>query len=300
MRIAITGASGMLGTELVNVLVPQHEVYGLDLHNPAKVLSHARYEVIDITETQRAYKIISRINPELIIHAAADKDVDGGEKDKDTIFRINALGTRNIALAAQRFDASILYISTDYVFDGSKKEPYTEFDQPHPLSNYGWSKYWGELYVQWLVRRFYIVRTSRLFGGREGNFVQAILAKAQANQKLRVVDDQIGSPTYIVDLAQALAYLIKLQEEITTGLYGIWHITNSGSCSWYEFAQEIIKASGLRNTVEKISSQTLTQAPRPAYSVLDNYNWKLHGFPAQASWQDALKQYLTEGSSEHR
>lgn len=296
MRIVVTGACGMLGTELLILLADTHEVFALDMRVPTLAVPGVSYQSLDVTDTKKTYEFISRLNPELVIHTAAETNVDNSEHNSERVFCINALGTRNVALACQRFDAGLMYISTDYVFDGQKREPYKEIEQPHPLNTYGWSKYWGELYVQWLVRRFYIVRSSWLFGAYGRNFVEAILSQVRSNHELKVVDDQLGSPTYAVDLAQALVQLVSSHKETGTGLYGLWHITNSGSCSWYEFAQEILRLSGHPQRIGRATSQEIKRpAVRPGYSVLDNFNWRLHGFSALPRWSDALKRYFNEG-----
>lgn len=293
MRIVITGASGMLGTDLLQALVGEHELIGLDNRKPLIELPNIKYQLLDLTDTQATYEIVTRINPELVIHAAAYTNVDGAESDQEQAYRINSLGTRNIALACQRFDAALIYISTDYVFNGQKKEPYLEIDTPNPLGTYAKSKYWGELYTQWLVNRFMIIRSSWLFGKQGKNFVAAIQSQLQNKHGLRVVNDQFGSPTYTVDLAEAIKQLVAANQQLTTGLYGIWHITNAGSCSWFDFAREIIKQVGVKVTIEPISTQQVQRpAARPQNSVLDNFNWRLHNFPLLPTWQDALRRYL--------
>jgi dTDP-4-dehydrorhamnose reductase len=295
MRIVITGASGMLGTDLLQALAGDHELTGLDNRKPLIELPNTKYQLLDITDTKATYEVVTRINPELVIHAAAYTNVDGAESDQEQAYRINSLGTRNVALACQRFDAALIYISTDYVFNGQKKEPYLEIDRPDPLGTYAKSKYWGELYTQWLVNRFMIIRSSWLFGKHGKNFVAAIQSQLQNKHGLKVVNDQFGSPTYTVDLAEAIKQLLATNQQLSTGLYGIWHITNSGSCSWYEFAREIVKQSGAKDSVEPISTQQANRlAPRPNNSVLDNFNWKLHNFPLLPTWQDALKRYLKQ------
>lgn len=311
MRIAITGASGMLGTDLLQTLAGEHELYGLDIRKPLFEVSDSRYQILDITNTIETYDTITRINPELVIHAAAYTNVDGAESEQEQAYRINSLGTRNIALACQRFDAALIYISTDYVFNGQKKEPYLEIDQPDPLGTYAKSKYWGELYTQWLVSRFMIIRSSWLFGKKGKNFVEAIRSQVITKHSLQVVNDQFGSPTYTVDLAEAIKRLLTINNpcplqkslagtaptfagrELSTGLYGIWHITNSGHCSWYDFAREIVKQIGAKEDVSPVSTHQVNRpAARPKNSVLDNFNWKLHDFPLLPTWQDALKRYL--------
>jgi dTDP-4-dehydrorhamnose reductase len=304
MRIAVTGASGMLGTDLLQTLAGEHELYGLDIRKPDHQMSpstgtlagrNIRYQILDITKTKETYDTITSINPEIVIHAAAYTNVDKAESDQEQAYRINSLGTRNVALACQRFDSALIYISTDYVFNGQKKEPYVEIDKPDPLGTYAKSKYWGELYTQWLVNRFMIIRSSWLFGKHGKNFVAAIQSQMKNKHSLKVVNDQIGSPTYTVDLAGAIKQLLTINNQLSTGLYGIWHITNSGSCSWHDFAKEIVKQLGAKENVEPVGTQQVNRpAVRPRNSILDNSNWKLHNFPLLPTWQDALKRYLKQ------
>ncbi|MEK6666086.1 MAG: dTDP-4-dehydrorhamnose reductase [candidate division NC10 bacterium] len=276
MKILITGAGGMLGRALRETLSLEHDVVAL---------ARAELDVTDLPKTRAA---LARAKPQAVIHAGARTDVDGCERDPDHAWRVNALGSRNVAVACQEAGAACCYISTDYVFDGEKPDPYTEFDAPNPISCYGASKLAGERYVQTLTPRHWIVRSSWLFGPGGKNFVKTILTKARAGEELRVVDDQVGSPTYADDLARAISRLIS------GPYYGVWHVTNSGSCSWYRFAAAILEAAGLRGTrLEPISSKDLQRpAPRPRNSVLRNYCWELESWPALRPWADALPEYL--------
>lgn len=297
MRILITGACGMLGRDLVEVLSEGQELYLLDVETfPPSLSSQFSTLTFDITDSAKTYREITKINPDIVIHTAAYTDVDGCETDRDLAFRVNALGTRNIALACQRFDTELLYISTDFIFDGEKGEPYLEFDRPNPQSIYGKSKYWGELYIESLLSRFYTVRSSWLFGKNGKNFVTMILNLTKEKKEIEVVNDQIGSPTYTKDLAQAIAQLIggEGKDSITrASLYGIWHITNSGQCSWYEFAREILQDSDV--PVKPITSEELNRpAKRPRVSVLENSVRKLQGWKSLRHWKEALKDYLKE------
>lgn len=285
----------MLGSDLLQTLAGDHELYGLDIRKPLLEVSDIRYQLLDITDTKATYEVITKINPELVIHAAAYTNVDGAESDQEQAYRINSLGTRNIALSCQRFDAALIYISTDYVFDGRNTKPYAEIDKPDPLGAYAKSKYWGELYTQWLVNRFMIIRSSWLFGKNGNNFVEAIRSQIKTKHGLKVVNDQFGSPTYTVDLALAIKRLLVINYQLSTGLYGIWHITNSGSCSWFDFAREIVEQLGAKEDVAPVSTQQVCRpAVRPKNSVLENFNWKLHNFPLLPTWQDALKRYLKQ------
>jgi dTDP-4-dehydrorhamnose reductase len=287
----------MLGRDIVEVLSTGYELYLLDVKPfPAPLSSQFSTLTLDITDSERTYTTITKINPDIVIHSAAYTDVDGSETNRDLAFRVNALGTRNIALACQKFDTELLYIGTDFVFDGEKVEPYVEFDRPNPQNIYAKSKYWGELYVNSLLNRFYIVRTSWLFGKNGKNFVNTILNLAKEKKEIEVVNDQTGSPTYTKDLARAIVQLIGAERENSSpgaDLYGIWHITNSGQCSWYEFAREILQGPGV--LVKPITSEKLKrQARRPKFSVLDNYVWRLQGWEPLRDWKEALKDYLKE------
>lgn len=287
MKILITGC-GMLGYDLYKIL-NEHELHGMDISGPGFQLTNFNFHLCDITDFEKTYKTITKINPEIVIHTAAWTDVDGAEKKQTDAYRLNVIGTRNVALSCQRFDASVVYISSDYVFDGEKKEPYIEFDKANPLSVYGKSKYYGEIIVQQLVNKFFIVRSSWLYGVNGKNFVKTILNLAKEKKELKIVNDQTGCPTYTKDLASAIKVLIS------TGLYGIYHVTNSGSCTWYDFAEQIVKLSGSGCKILPTTSEKLNRpARRPKNSVLKNFIWELSGFRPLRNWQEALKNYLEE------
>jgi len=287
MKILITGC-GMLGYDLCKVL-DEHELHGVDISAPNFQLANFNFHLCDITDFEKTYKTITKINPEIVIHTAAWTDVDGAEKKQEDAYRLNVIGTRNVALSCQRFDASMVYISSDYVFDGEKKEPYIEFDKTNPLSVYGKSKYCGELIVQQLLNKFFIVRSSWLFGKNGKNFVKTIINLAKEKKELKIVNDQSGCPTYTRDLASAIKVLLP------TGLYGIYHVTNSESCSWYDFAKQIIKLSGSSCNILPTTSEKFNRpAPRPKNSVLKNFIWELSGFKPLENWRQALENYLGE------
>lgn len=278
MKILITGAKGLLGTDLYRILTQEHEITGIDVEQAD----------ITIPGTILHYLGSNRFN--LIIHCAAYTDVDGSENNSERAFLVNGIGTKHIAQYTQSISAELMYISTDFVFDGQKEKPYSETDVPNPINIYGKSKLEGEKYLQELISQYYIVRTSWLFGKHGKNFVDTILAKANAGQNLRIVNDQFGSPTYSVDLAEAIKHLIK------THKYGIYHVSNSGICSWYEFACKILKIKGLNSKVEvvPISSDELGRpAPRPKYSKLASTKYELTTGKSLRSWQDAVKEYIT-------
>lgn len=275
MRVVVTGAKGQLGMELMTVLGHAHEVVGLDLPE------------WDMT-TPEAEQQLQDIGPSWVVHTAAATDVDRCERNPEWAFALNAVGPHRVAESCRRMGAGMLYLSTDYVFDGRKNAPYREHDLPAPLSVYGQSKLQGELATQSLAPRWTIVRTAWLYGAHGKNFVKAIKSKAMAGGPLRVVDDQVGSPTYAADLAHAIARL--LEKEVT----GTFHLTNSGACSWCEFAKRILELAGYPNVpLSAITSSELARpAPRPMYSVLDNAAWRAAGFSPLRTWPDALTKML--------
>lgn len=281
-KILITGSEGMLGSSLVNALTPGYEVKGIDIDD------------CDITNKKDTIRLIKNYNPRIIIHAAAYTDVDGCELNSEKAFAVNASGTQNVARTAKELNATMFYISTDYVFDGRKDKPYTETDIPNPVNIYGQSKLEGERATQSLLDKYIILRTSWLFGHRGKNFVTTILQKATENKTIHVVRDQFGSPTYTLDLVSAIKVILSyLDFQTSTKLYGIYHITNSGICSWYEFASKIISLKQLKTQVLPITSlESKRPAQRPKNSVLDNsksmstFNLKLR------AWSEALGHFL--------
>ncbi len=251
MKILVTGCNGMLGAECMAFLSREHEVSGIDLDDA------------DITDRAQIMETVAIRSPQLVIHTAAYTDVDGCEQHPDRAYKVNAIGTQNVALACARLDATMVYISTDFVFNGRKKQPYIEFDEPDPKSVYARSKLAGEQYVRSLVNKGFIVRTSWLFGKHGKNFVETILRLAGERDELRIVSDQIGSPTFAGDLVQEMARLIA------TGAYGIYHLSNNGSCSWFDYARKILELAHVENgQVVPISPEALGRpAVRPAFSV---------------------------------
>lgn len=276
MKVMIIGSEGMLGHDLVETLKPHHEVETTTINT------------LDITRLDKTRETIKEINPEVVIHAAAYTDVDGSESKEDLAYEVNALGSRNVAVGCLEADASLVYISTDYVFDGRKGTSYQEYDKTNPLSVYGKSKLQGETFIRDILSKFYIVRTSWLYGEHGPNFPATMLKLAQENDTIQVVDDQFGSPTFTKDLAHGLKLLIEKPA------YGIYHLTNSDYCSWYEYAQEIFKIKEVEVEVKPVPTTEFPRpAPRPEYSVLDNYHWKMEGFTPLRSYKDALKEYLS-------
>jgi dTDP-4-dehydrorhamnose reductase len=277
VRVLITGSKGMLGRDLVSLLGDRHELIPL-----------SRSEA-DITQADQVWRAIDRARPDAVIHAAAFTAVDDCERQPEVAFQVNAEGTRHVAEACRRLRIPMLYVSTDYIFDGEKPAPYEETDRPHPLNVYGRSKLRGEEYVMDLVEKFWIVRVSWLFGAFGRNFVRTILSVAQKGKPLQVVDDQVGGPTYTRDLA------MKLGEVLEQGTAGIYHVTNQGYCSWFELAREAMSLAGLESVpISPIpTSQGGRPATRPKNSRLANTQLRHQGIDLLPPWQDALARYLS-------
>ena len=274
MRIAVTGSKGQLGTALLARLAGE-ELLGLDLPE------------LDVTDAAQVRSTLEAFAPDLVIHAAAMTDVDRCEREPDLAYRANALGTQNVALACQRCDAAMVYISTDYVFDGSKGAPYYEYDPPAPLSVYGRSKLAGEWATQTLLCRFYIVRTAWLYAPGGRNFVShTVLRLAREQGALTMVTDEAGSPTYAPDLADALARLIRSK------LYGIYHFTNAGVCSRYEWACEALRLAGLGHIPVTPSRNYVRAAPVPRRVELRNLCGATQLGITLRPWQEALAAYF--------
>jgi dTDP-4-dehydrorhamnose reductase len=274
MRVLITGAGGQLGRELLEAF-SGHEVLG------------GEPPLLDVTDRERVLAVVVDAQPDAIVHAAAWTDVDGCEGDPDRAFRVNALGTRFVAAAARRAGARVCYVSTDYVFDGMSDRPYTEWDEPHPLSVYGRSKLSGE---RELGPDDAVVRTSWLCGRYGRNFVKTIVGRARENQELPVVDDQHGCFTLASDLAEMIRRLV------VEGRTGIHHITNQGPTTWYRLAGDAVEFAGLdRTLVRPTRTADLDPprpAPRPAASVLDNAALRLAGDDLLPHHHDALRRLV--------
>ncbi len=274
MRFVITGHEGQLGTALQRALSGA-EILGLDL---------PEHDVTDPAGTKDA---IVAFRPDVVIHAAAMTDVDGCERDPELAFRVNILGTQNVALACGQCGAAMVHVSTNDVFDGKLGRAYYEWDRPSPQSVYARSKAAGEFYVRTLLRRFYIVRTAWLYAPGGNNFVTKIVAAADKHGSLRVVADEVSAPTYAPDLAQAIARLIETEH------FGIFHFTNSGTCSRYEWARKILELAG-RGTVpvQAITSHDWQRAaPPPLYAPLVNFTGAALGITLRP-WEEALGAYF--------
>lgn len=273
MKILVTGANGQLGKEITR----QGSEYELVLTD---------FNTLDITDGVAVRAYFHQLKPKVVIHCAAYTNVDGAESDGDGAFRVNVIGTQNIAAGCLEVGARMVYVSTDYVFDGKKQEPYREFDLVNPQSIYGHTKRQGEEIVRQILGRHYIVRTAWLYGDGN-NFVRTMLKLAETNKTLHVVDDQVGTPTSTVDLTRAILKLLA------SDAYGTYHATCQGHCSWYEFACEIFRQSGKDiNVIPVPTSQFPRPAKRPMHSVLDNHMLRMTVGDPMRKWQDALEEYL--------
>ncbi len=294
-KVLITGSSGMLGIDLSKELHRDYEVIGFDLaRNPKSDVS--KFYKGDIADGEAVGAVFKRAKPDFVIHAAAWTDVDGCELDKGRAYRVNSEGTGNVANACKAIDATLIYISTDFVFNGKSGRPYKETDKVHPISVYGGSKLKGEKLVRKILKRYFIVRTSWLYGKCGKNFVDTIVNKAKTESSLKVVRDQSGSPTYTKYLAKALHALLDkacLQEPAGAGAFGIYHVSNTGKVSWYDYARKILALAGARTKVLPITSEDLARpARRPRMSVMDNSKFvKFTGYKMPV-WNIALREYL--------
>jgi dTDP-4-dehydrorhamnose reductase len=280
MRIAIIGSNGQLGTDLVKAFKAQHEVLGF---------THKDLDVSDYNSCL----VLKECNPEVIINTAAFHKTDQCEEEPLKTFSVNAIGARNIALISKEIDATTVFISTDYVFDGSKNEPYTEEDAPNPINTYGISKLAGECYTKQNPKH-YIIRVASLFGvagasGKGGNFVETMIDKARKGETINVVDDMWMSPTYTSDAAETIKKIVEL------GIpFGTYHVTNDGYCTWFQFACEIFKLLGLNPKITPIkTSQLQMKAKRPKFSALQSAKLPKYDIKMRR-WTEALKYYLIE------
>ncbi|PLR82595.1 dTDP-4-dehydrorhamnose reductase [Bacillus sp. V33-4] len=278
MIVVVTGVQGQLGYDVVKELEKKnHQVYGTDRSQ------------LDITSEADVNAFIDEVKPDAIIHCAAYTNVDRAEEDKETAYNVNALGTQFLAQAAKKSGAKMLLVSTDYVFDGTADKPY-ETDHPtKPLGVYGETKLAGEQLLTEILDEYFIVRTAWVFGINGHNFVKTMLRLGEERGEVGVVHDQVGSPTYTPDLAKFLVELIE------TTKFGVYHATNSGECSWYEFAVEIFKQAGMD---VKVNPLTTDQFPRPAsrpkYSILSKKKIEEQGLKMLPDWKKALSEYLQE------
>lgn len=278
MKVLVTGVKGQLGYDVVNELEKRgHTAVGVDV------------EEMDITDAQAVDRVIKAAEAEAVIHCAAYTAVDAAEDNKEVCMKVNAEGTENIAKVCKELDLKMIYISTDYVFNGEGTRPWEPDDEREPLNVYGESKYEGELAVERNLDKYFIVRIAWVFGVNGKNFIKTMLNLAKTHDKLTVVDDQTGSPTYTYDLARLLVDMVE------TDKYGRYHATNEGLCTWYEFACEIFRQAGVKVDVSPVTSdQFPAKAKRPHNSRMDRSKLAANGFEPLPTWQDALSRYLKE------
>ncbi|MCX6786157.1 MAG: dTDP-4-dehydrorhamnose reductase [Candidatus Komeilibacteria bacterium] len=276
-KILIFGSTGQLGSDLIKVFKNDFSVIGV---------KKSQINLLDYFKIER---FVLKEKPRIIINAAAYTKVEQAEIQIEQAFKINALGAYYLAKAAEKCGAIFVHFSTDYVFSGKKKF-YTEADQPEPLNIYGWSKFFGEILVRSACQKYYLIRTSALFGNKKSrqkiNFVEKILSAAKTSRQIKVVANLITSPTYSLDLAAKVRELL-----IKKPPFGIYHITNSGYCSWYEFSKMIIELKHLAVKIRPVKNKNKT-IKRPRSVILINKNLKKNHFSLLPSWQDALKRYL--------
>ena len=275
-NILVTGSTGQLGSDVVKEL----------LKRGYSTLSPNRSE-LNLCSEDNIRNYILNSNCEAIVHCAAYTQVDKAEDEKDLCIKINATATKHIAKCAKILDIPMIYISTDYVFDGTKDGKYTENDETNPINIYGESKLAGEKYVQEILDKYYIVRTSWVFNINGKNFIETMLRLSKANNQLSIVNDQIGSPTYTKDLSRLLVDMLE------TSKYGLYHATNEGYCSWYELANTIFKLANINIDIKAINSnEYASRAKRPMNSKLSKDKLIEYGFKPLPHWEDALKDYL--------
>lgn len=279
MKVLVTGVKGQLGFDVVKELEKRgHTAIGTDVDS------------MDITDAEKVREVITAALPDAVIHCAAYTAVDAAEDNVELCRRINADGTRNIAQVCKDLNIKMIYISTDYVFDGEGTQFWNPDDERHPLNVYGQTKYEGELAVESLLEKYYIVRIAWVFGVNGKNFIKTMLNLGKSRDHLTVVCDQVGSPTYTYDLSRLLVDMAE------TDKYGRYHATNEGLCSWYEFACEIFKQAGYDHvTVSPVSSAEYpAKAKRPSNSRMNKDKLAENGFEKLPTWQDALQRYLKE------
>lgn len=279
MKVLVTGVKGQLGYDVVRELQSRgHEAIGVDI------------EEMDITDETAVSHVMEETAPEAVIHCSAFTAVDRAEAEQELCYKVNVEGTENIAKMCQKLGCKMLYLSTDYIFSGEGQRPWEPEDTPSPLNAYGQSKYQGEVALRQYVDKYFIVRISWVFGINGNNFIKTMLRLGKENGAVKVVDDQIGSPTYTFDLAKLLVDMIETEQ------YGAYHATNEGICSWYEFAKEIFQEANMKEVmVTPVSSEEFpVKAKRPKNSRMSKEKLVQNGFSLLPSWQDAVKRYIEE------
>lgn len=290
MTILIIGAKGMLGQALAEEFKDGKELFLWDREPSAtRGVSASRGEEIDITEAQSVKRKVQNLRPDLVINAAAYNNVDGAESEPEIADKVNGYAVGYLAAICKKLGTPLIHYSTDYVFDGTKKEGYAEEDKPNPISAYGYSKYLGEQELQKNTDKFYLIRLSKLFGkealsgGGKKSFVKLVLDSFRERKELEVVDEEVSSPTYAPDLAERTKYILEKSLP-----FGIYHGTNQGTATWYEFAKEIFKILNINVKLNPVPAARVPRpAKRPAYGIL--LNTKL---PATRPWEEALKEFL--------
>ena len=279
MKVLVTGVKGQLGYDVVRELQSRgHGAIGVDI------------EEMDVTDETAVSRVMEETAPEAVIHCSAFTAVDRAEEERELCYKVNVEGTENIAKMCQKLGCKMLYLSTDYIFSGEGQRPWEPEDTPSPLNAYGQSKYQGEVALRQYVDKYFIVRISWVFGINGNNFIKTMLRLGKENGAVKVVDDQIGSPTYTFDLAKLLVDMIETEQ------YGAYHATNEGLCSWYEFAKEIFQEANMKEvTVTPVSSEEFpVKAKRPKNSRMSKEKLVQNGFSLLPSWQDAVKRYIKE------
>lgn len=276
MKVLVTGVKGQLGHDVQNELEKRgHVCVGVDV------------EEMDITDAKAVDQVITDAHADAVIHCAAYTAVDAAEENEEICRKVNALGTENIAKVCKKLDTKLMYISTDYVFDGQGERPWEPDDERAPLNVYGQTKYEGELAIEENTEKYFIVRIAWVFGVNGKNFIKTMLNLGEKNSQINVVNDQTGSPTYTYDLA------VLLVDMIETDKYGRYHATNEGLCTWCEFAKEIFRQAGMNVTVNPVTSDEFpAKAKRPSNSRMSKDKLTENGFNRLPSWQDALARYL--------
>lgn len=278
MKVLITGAAGQLGTELQHCFADSGDT----------VVAVER-DGLDVIDLQAVTKAVAAAQPDAVLHCAAFTKVDACETETEAAWATNAVGSWNVARACADVSAAMVYLSSDYVFDGALGRPYTEFDQVHPISMYGRTKEAGEQKVRATLKEHYVVRTSWVHGSQGGNFAKTMLRLGRERGAVSVVDDQTGSPTFTFDLAPQIRRLLQTQR------YGTYHVTNSGHCTWFEFARAIFDHAGVKVDLTPTDTASFgAPAHRPAFSVLDNLLARHIGLPPLPPWQESLDTLLAD------
>jgi len=276
MKILITGADGMLGSDLNRVLNENHEVMPTDIPS------------LDITDINQVENIISSYKPNIVINSAAYTNVDECESNSKLAYEINSFAPKNLAIVCDKYNSKLIHISTDYVFNGENDKPYVESDKTEPINVYGETKLKAEELIRNTFDNYVILRTSWLYGLNGNNFVKTMVELSESHDEISVVDDQRGSPTYTHDLAIAILELLE------NDLNGTYHLTNSGNCTWFDFAKNIFEIANVDVDLKPVATDEFPRpAKRPKYSVLNNGKWKNDGLTPLRNYKNALNDYLT-------